>query len=82
MIEILKKPEKTVSQALLKRAQRLTNLQGSFKKNPKIVLHGNETILIVDDVTTTGSTMEEAAKTIKDIYPNTKIWGIVLARHI
>jgi len=82
VLEILQKPHKTQSQAKLKRQQRLINLQGKFKKNAQIILEGNETILIVDDVTTTWATMEEAARTIKEIYPNVKIWWIVLARHI
>lgn len=81
MLEILEKPKKTKNQAKLKREERLINLQWKFRKNPEIHLYGNETILIVDDVSTTGSTLEEAARTIKEIYPNTKIRGIVVARH-
>ena len=82
ILEILQKPYKTKNQVSLKRQDRLINLQWKFRKNPKITLYGNETILIVDDVTTTWATLEEAARTIKEIYPNTKIRGIVLARHI
>ncbi|MEI6672736.1 MAG: phosphoribosyltransferase family protein [bacterium] len=35
-------------------------------------------MLIVDDITTTGATMNELAKLIKQKYPTIKIRGIVL----
>ncbi len=78
---LVQKKKHSKTQAGLDRKQRLTNLQSAFtmKENN---LTGTETILIVDDVTTTWSTINEIAKTIKHTYPKTKIWGVVLGRHI
>ncbi len=39
----------------------------------------DKTIIIIDDVCTTGATIEECAKTIKLLKPK-EIWGLVLAR--
>lgn len=55
----------TVPQTTLPREQRLTNLKGAFKvvDVPKIV--GNNVIL-VDDVSTTGTTLREARRALMD----------------
>lgn len=81
VVELLQKPQASKAQAKLQRSQRLVNLQGKFTFNPNIQLHGHETILLIDDVTTTNATLNEAARTIKAQYPYTKIRGLVLARH-
>lgn len=81
MVDLLQKPQATKAQAKLQRTQRLVNLQGKFILNPNIQLEGHETIILVDDVTTTNTTLNEAARTIKAQYPYIKIRGLVLARH-
>jgi predicted amidophosphoribosyltransferase len=48
-------------------------LKNAFVLEKSSTLKGNETILIVDDITTTGSTINEIAKTIKTQYPQIKI---------
>ena len=47
----------------LNRQERLTNLQGAFK-NPQGI--ENKRVLIIDDVTTTGSTLKEASQVLLD----------------
>jgi ComF family protein len=78
-LSILKKRKNTKSQAQLNKVQRNKNLENAFQLYTQ--LEGNETIMIVDDVTTTGATLNTLAKTIKSSYPKTKIRGIVLCRH-
>lgn len=80
VIDLATKIHRTHTQAGLNKNQRINNLKNVFKiKEGEI--KGDETIIIVDDVTTTGSTIIELAKTIKTQFPKTKIWWLVLARN-
>lgn len=60
----LKKIKETTRQAKLSKAERLKNLQGAFKVVDKKTVNG-KSILVVDDVTTTGSTGEAVAEKLK-----------------
>ena len=60
---VVKKKE-TKRQAKLDRSQRLKNLDGAFRIEDKKVIKG-KSVLIVDDVTTTGATAEAMAKKLK-----------------
>lgn len=62
---ILERIRHTGQQAKLKREERLKNLSGAFKLKNNIDLK-NKNILLVDDVFTTGSTLQECAKVLKD----------------
>ncbi len=81
-ITLAKKQKHTKTQASLDRNWRLKNLKNAFSLLPKLPFKGKETILIVDDITTTWSTINELAKLIKQQYPNIKIRWAVLGRHI
>jgi ComF family protein len=60
---ILVKIKDTESQTKKNRAERLENLQGCFHvRSPEIIAGRN--IILLDDVTTTGATFEEARKTL------------------
>jgi len=78
--EFLKKIKATKPQIKLKRKYRLENLKGVFELtgNPSEIK--NKTILLVDDVSTTGATLNEAGKTLR-VAGAKNIWGIVLAKH-
>lgn len=54
----------TGSQSLLTRSERLTNVKDAFKVNETSKVEG-KAILLVDDVMTTGSTLNECSKTLK-----------------
>jgi predicted amidophosphoribosyltransferase len=43
-------------------------------------LEKTKTLILVDDITTTGATMNEIAKLIKHKYPKISIWWVVLGR--
>ncbi len=60
---LLKKSVFTESQALLNRSQRRQNLRGAFTLRQNRSLNG-VSIMLVDDVLTTGSTLEECSKTL------------------
>lgn len=64
--DILIKTKETEHQARIKnRSERLKNLTGSFAvKNPESVKGRN--IILVDDITTTGATLNEARKVLKN----------------
>lgn len=78
-----KKVKRTRSQVSLSRQQRLRNLVGAFVTTPweEYPPESNKTLLIVDDITTTGATLEELAKTRKTSYPHWQIRGVVIGRH-
>jgi ComF family protein len=69
------------SQTELKGKERRKNIKGAFEVNPqyKKVLESNPSIVIFDDVLTTGSTLKEAGKVLKRKgFKN--VWGLVLAK--
>ena len=80
VVKICKKSKYTKPQAKIKdRTQRLKNLNNSFSLT-KTDLTWIENIIIVDDLITTGSTLEEIVKCIKQNHPNINIHALVLAR--
>ncbi|WP_143483768.1 ComF family protein [Hydrogenovibrio sp. SC-1] len=72
----------TVAQALLNAQQRQHNLDGAFAVNPKAesVLSACQQVAILDDVMTTGSTLNQVALTLKTKFPHLKIQAWALAR--
>ncbi len=75
---VLIKIKETPAQANLKKEEREKNLESAFSCQNKELISGKK-ILLVDDVFTTGSTMEECAKTLKNCQAK-EVWGLVVAR--
>ena len=76
-ISILTKSRYTRSQANLTRNERIENLRDSFKVEDKTKVKG-KTILLVDDVFTTGTTINECAKTLLDAGAK-EVYSVTLA---
>lgn len=76
--DILIKIKNTRSQTDLKEKERVTNVKDVFAVKNKKETRG-KIILLIDDVTTTGSTLNEAAKVLKKS-GSREVWGITLAR--
>ena len=77
--KVCKKIKWTKPQAKIKnREKRFNNIKNSFweVKIPENI----DTIIIVDDVMTTWSTLEEMVNTIRLHYPNKKIYWLVFAK--
>lgn len=80
--KLTKRVKHTRSQTSLWRKQRLTNLIGAFSNMSSQASDLKEkTILIVDDITTTWSTLMHVATQIKKDNPTCSVWGWVLGRH-
>ena len=67
----------TTPQAELGAVERRTNLQGAFSFNSSGTVP--EHVVLIDDVFTTGSTMQECAHELKQ-HGVKWVWGVVLAR--
>jgi len=81
VLQLAKKSKYTASQLKLSRSQRQKNLSSVFSPLHLEKIPKDSHILLVDDVTTTASTLKEVATCIKSNRPDLKIrWG-VLARH-
>jgi ComF family protein len=76
--DCLIKMKETKDQVELSEKERKENLREAFSIKNKEKISGKN-VLIVDDVFTTGATMEEAAKVLKEVGVK-KIIGIVVAR--
>ncbi len=74
----LSKIKKTKSQMKLKRSERLRNLENAFECED-IRLIKNQNILLVDDVMTTGTTLNECAKELRR-HGVKQVWGAVVAK--
>jgi competence protein ComFC len=67
----------TPSQVGLKARQRIENVREAFLSEPAIV--NGKRILLVDDVATTGATLSECARTLKEANAHI-VYGLTLAR--
>jgi competence protein ComFC len=76
--DVLAKEKETLSQMELSKEERAENIKGAFTVKDKNKLL-NKKILLVDDVYTTGATMEEAARVLKESGAK-EVWGIAVAR--
>lgn len=77
--DLLARNKNTHPQVGLKGLARHQNLSNVFSINPNYALSNRYSILIFDDVYTTGSTINEATKTLKE-YGFTKIYSLTIAR--
>jgi predicted amidophosphoribosyltransferase len=80
-VTIAKKNRYTTSQTRLSRAKRLKNLHGSFVLTNAQMRKHYETIVIIDDIVTTWSTINTLASMIKSQFPDKHVWWLVLGRH-
>ncbi len=76
--EILERVIETLPQASLTKANRLKNVRGAFRFLNEEKIKGRD-ILLVDDVFTTGATLNEAAKVLKRAKAN-RVYAFSLAR--
>lgn len=76
---LCKKIKHTHSQVGMTKDERKQNLSDAFRVTDTIP--AGSTILIVDDVLTSGATMIELATTIKQSQPDCKVRGICVARN-
>jgi len=75
---VLHKVKHTAPQSRLSRGSRIANLRGAFRvPNPEEV--EDKTILLVDDVMTTGTTCSECARVLKDAGA-LRVYAITVAR--
>ncbi len=77
-LNLLERVKETKTQAGMSELERLGNLKNGFVLND--VNLKSKTIVIVDDVYTTGSTLEECARVIKAKHPEVKVYGFTFAR--
>jgi len=77
---VLRKSRSTTRQVELEKKLRLENLKGAFElQDTNEQLRGRK-IILIDDVATTGSTLNECALVLKKSDP-AEIWGLVVARN-
>ena len=78
--KILKRTKHTQPQTQLQKESRLINLKGAFVYKEKVDLNAYQQVVIFDDVSTTGGTLNEARATLAPhLPPNTKIICLALA---
>lgn len=77
--QLLTRTKNTTPQAGLPRAARLQNLVGAFELARDANVAG-QTVILVDDVASTGSTLAECARVLHAAGA-AAVWGLVLARN-
>lgn len=70
--------KETKPQIELSKKERALNIKSAFRVKNKKIIRG-KTIILVDDVTTTGLTLDEAGKALKSAGARS-IWGMVIAQ--
>ena len=76
----LSRIKNTESQVKLARENRKKNLIGAFVCDDREFILG-KSVLLIDDVTTTGATLDECAKVLK-LAGAREVWGVVVAKRI
>ena len=70
----------TDTQINLSKEMRIENLANAFICEDREFVNG-KTVLLIDDVTTTGTTLNECAKILRDAGAR-QVWGVVVAKRI
>lgn len=83
--DLLIRDKATAKQSKQRREERLRSLRGAFRYKPGFEVATSVTtesigILLVDDIYTTGATLNEAARVIRRGLPNAKVYGLTVAR--
>ena len=78
--DILVRCRNTASQTTLHRRQRLLNLKNAFVCTDSNIIR-DKTVLLIDDVATTGATLSECSNVLKENGAK-KVIGVVAARNI
>jgi competence protein ComFC len=80
VVKLLTRVEDGVQQAELDRKSRLRNMSGKYAViNKKLYDSRGKKVILIDDVWTTGSTLNEAARVLKKAGVK-EVWGVTLAR--
>jgi ComF family protein len=74
--QLLEKTRQTADQTELSKSERCKNVRGVFRTTKKI--NDEATIYVIDDVTTTGATLAEARRALREV-TDAKIIGIAFA---
>ena len=82
MLKLASKKSYTVSQLRLNREERQKNLKWVFQVEDLSLLPNWATVLLVDDVTTTGSTLSELAKAVHEARDDLSFRWAVIARNM
>ena len=83
VVPLLERTRHTGKQSYKTREERIHDLRGVFGANPAAVgrlATDHHHIIIVDDVYTTGSTMNECARVIKEATPRSRVFSLTWAR--
>ncbi len=76
--DLLVRHRATIPQVALSRQERLRNVRGAFKVRPGAQVAGKK-ILLFDDIFTTGATLRECAKVLRNAGA-AEVWVAVIAR--
>jgi len=79
VVRALKRIKDKKPQMTLKAKERRKNLKGAFNLSSHFPEVDNKIVLLLDDVATTGTTLEECAKLLREARAR-EVWGLVLAK--
>lgn len=80
LADVLLRTRETLPQVRLSREMRRSNVQGAFALASSRAAHvAGRRVLMIDDVTTTGSTLDAAASALRAGHP-AALWGLAVAR--
>lgn len=79
-IKLFERIRKTKTQVGMTEAERMENLRDAFMIIDIELIQDKNRVLIVDDVFTTGSSLEECARLIKKKSPETEVFGLTFSK--
>lgn len=78
MSRCFKRVRKTKKQSKLSREERRRNIHGAFALGKSAQLLRDKTVLVIDDITTSGATLNECARVLKEA-GTARVYGAVIA---